>query len=83
VSDDVLRTVLQVVRTHIPPGDTPVRVSPESLLSELGFQSLAIVRLIVSLEAELGLELPADLVDGEVFRTPSTIADAIRPLVRG
>jgi hypothetical protein len=54
VYDDILRTVLQLARTHIPPDDTPVSVSPESALSELGFQSLA-----------------------------STIADVIRPLVRG
>jgi acyl carrier protein len=54
-------------------------VDPDTHLATLGMDSMEIVSLIVDLEDGFGFQLPEELLAPEVFATPGTLWDALRP----
>ncbi|MGW2280443.1 cupin domain-containing protein [Streptomyces sp. NPDC001770] len=81
--DDELLLVLGLVRGRLADPHTACGPAEADVpLIELGFDSLRSVELLVHLEAALGIELPADLITPDTFRTARTIAATVRTLKR-
>ncbi len=76
--DEVTRSVLLVVRRHLT--EEGAVDDPEADLFAAGLTSLALVALIVDLEAELSISFPVDFLDSGRFRSAATIAEAVRAL---
>jgi acyl carrier protein len=52
----------------------------ETLLQDLGLDSLELAALIVELEQEYGVSFPADMMTREVFSSVASVTDAVRRL---
>nr|WP_042178759.1 phosphopantetheine-binding protein [Kibdelosporangium sp. MJ126-NF4]CEL13401.1 hypothetical protein [Kibdelosporangium sp. MJ126-NF4]CTQ99090.1 hypothetical protein [Kibdelosporangium sp. MJ126-NF4] len=74
--DDVEQVVIELVGRHLP-GHAGT-LSSDSDLAELGMRSMTIVALLVAVEARLGARFPTDAIGQDTFRTPATIAAALR-----
>ncbi|MFD6876634.1 phosphopantetheine-binding protein [Streptomyces sp. NPDC054904] len=74
-----LPAVLNVIRGLLPddPGQAWGPEQADLLLADLGFDSLRTVRLLVSVETAMGVELPQELVTAETFRSARTLAEAV------
>jgi acyl carrier protein len=64
--------VLKVLRAVL--GDDVELVADTELFGVPGFDSMALAGVVEGIEAELGVELPDDLLMPEVFETPAVIA---------
>ena len=77
----LLRTVAEAVRRQLSqlPGKAATEEPPDVdvPLADLGLDSLRLVGLLVSLEQDLGVELPPEEINAESFRTVRTLADAV------
>lgn len=67
--DDHLQLIKDFLDRHVdnPPGN----IQPESVLEEIGIDSLGLLELIFEMEEKYGLSLPRDLP------TPRTVGDLI------
>ena len=73
---DAERIVIELVERHLP--DHVGTLTADSDLSELGMRSMAMVALMVEVETQLGARFPTETIDQDTFRTPATIAAALR-----
>lgn len=79
--DDLTRLVVEVAARHAAPDRAVTNADVE--LRDAGLESLELVALMVELEAELGISFPSALMDATTFRTPGSIARAVRMLRDG
>jgi acyl carrier protein len=80
---EILATVQRAVRRQVAgaaSGAGTAALDPDTSLTALGVTSLVTVRLMVELEAECGVEFPADAITPETFRTVRTLAETVRSL---
>jgi acyl carrier protein len=66
--DDYLRII-----TGALPGPTGLDLTPDTMLSDLGFDSVALVQLVVQLEEALGVDLPEDALSAETFESVGSL----------
>ncbi len=78
--DETLRSVIEVVRSHVPSGSAHPLDDPDLELAAIGFDSLKKVALLLDLEGSLGVRFPATMIDAENFRTLRAVADCVRAL---
>lgn len=62
--------------------DGEVALDPEQTLQSLGVTSLAIVHIVVDLEAGYGIQVPDEMMTTEVFATPRSLWEAVDSLQR-
>ncbi|MGH3898516.1 MAG: phosphopantetheine-binding protein [Pseudonocardiaceae bacterium] len=79
--DDLLNAVTDLVRCHLPPESAAVLDDPDADLTSAGFESLALVALLVDLETQFAITFPADQLDVGTFRSVNTITAALQVLL--
>jgi acyl carrier protein len=72
---DILAAVLSICRDH--QGDEGAPLGTDDEMAEAGLDSLRLVSILVQVEDRLGVSFPPELISGETFRTPRTLADAV------
>ncbi|MEU0008307.1 acyl carrier protein [Streptomyces sp. NPDC006314] len=75
---DLLAAVTEVVLRNAPDPSPLADAGPDASLTAHGFDSMRVVRLLVDLEATLGVSLPSDAITAETFGSVRSIADAVR-----
>lgn len=80
--DDILLSVLDIVRRHVEIETPFVLDDPDIDLVALGVGSLQMVSFIFDLEESFSLEFPATMIVSDNFRTARTVAACIRSFVR-
>jgi acyl carrier protein len=75
--------ITQTVRTLVARRSSEPEVVPgaQTPLTDLGVDSLGVVALIVDLESEFALRLPAASISRETFHSVDSIATAVRALM--
>ncbi len=76
----MIETVRTLVLQHAKLGIGESELRNDSDLYEAGMSSHASVHVMLALEDEFGVEFPDSLLTRDVFRTVSSIADAIGEL---
>lgn len=72
----------EIIRQYVPavgPGDP---IPPESELTVLGVDSMALLRLMLHLESAYGIRFPMDMLTEQVFRSSGSIWSAVSELTR-
>jgi acyl carrier protein len=80
-SGTALERVLALVAARPVPGRGEQHPGPDDPLTELGFDSLAMVGLMVAVEQEFAVSFPAHLITAATFRSARTIAEAVDSVV--
>ncbi len=78
--DELTRLVLDVATRHAAPDLAGSLTDADSALRDAGLESLDLVTVMIELEHELGVVFPSELLDARTFRTPGSIAAALRTL---
>lgn len=76
--DELLSLITAVARRHAGAGQAAALDDPDADLSTAGLGSLGTVEFLLDLEASLGIEFPADRIDGETFRSLRSVAASVR-----
>ena len=80
--DELTLSVLELARAQHDGEARPVE-GPDTELREAGFGSLETVRLMLAVESHFSVRFPSEMMDSAVFRTPRTVAEAVRALQAG
>ena len=78
--EDIVVTVRGILEAYGRLGDGPLEVSDEDDLYDAGMTSHASVDVMLALEGRFDLEFPEEMLRREVFRTVSSISNAIQEL---
>lgn len=82
-ADEALLAAVVDIVTRGAHSAQPVPVGPDEALAELGYDSLDLVRLTLTLEEAFSCTFPADLLQSETFRNARTIAAALAAVRNG
>ncbi len=72
--DQVEPGILEIVRTQVKTAET---ISPDTELASVGVDSLAMVRILVAIEAEYGVWLEGDELGPDFLKNVSAMAHAV------
>lgn len=79
-TEDLVRRVTDLARIRLADGDVRALDDPDADLAAAGLGSIAIVEFMVDLERTFAVTFPAEMINGETFRTVRTVVDALRRL---
>lgn len=63
----------KLVRPYLPLLDDEAVLAPDTMLTDLGLDSLATVGLLMDLEEAFGVQFPDELLTGETFATAASL----------
>lgn len=75
--DTIMQTVMNLAKSR----STELELGPDVSLRDAGIDSLALVGLILDLENEFGVKIPAELMTPDSFHSPRTIARCLQAVV--
>jgi acyl carrier protein len=72
---------IDTLRPHLAFLEPTDDVPPDTSLSDLGLDSLAVIELVLDLEERFGVEFPDDMLKSSLFRSATTLYEALATLV--